>query len=226
MMVRASVFPIALAGSRFAITFLVYATLLGAICSVTLRSQETGPQPVKKSIQIDRFRLSDALPQIAKAYEVVVSLEERLQQPGKLLSLSLSQAPISDALNELVSADPRYEWHLEKDGAIRVQSIQPPPRLGDVVLPSFDVDNLYRREISKRLDEQTELQSWLKDRRCDRVEYTTGHDWDSDKKRISLHTTGKTLRENLDQVARESGNYFWSITASGDGVGCQVSIGM
>ena len=211
--------------AQLCILFLAYATLLGALSSLPPRSQGPAPQAVKRSIEINRLRFSDALAQIAKSFNTVVGLEETPQpQNEKLLTLSLNQDSISDALNRFIKADPRYEWHLETDGAIRVRSVQPPPPLGDLILINFSLVNRYRREISKLLDEQSEFQNWLKERGCERVEYTTGHDWDSDTKRISFSSTGTTLRENLDQVALETGTYFWSITKLPDRAGCRVSI--
>jgi hypothetical protein len=107
---------------------------------------------------------------------------------------------------------------------VRVQSLEAPPAIGEVVLLGLSIENLYRREVSNRLDEQTEIRTWLNEHGCKRVEYTIGHDWDDDKTRISFYTTGKTLRENLDIIALNGGTYFWSITSLGNSSSCDISI--
>ena len=206
-------------------SLLLIATICAALYCLPNQSIEAKQTQAKRTVLINNLRFPDALAQLAKTYDVVIGLEEILQSSEEnVLTLSLEQASISEALNQLIKADPRYEWRSENDGAIRVQSLKLAPAMGDLLLRSFAVKNLYRKDVSKLLDQQSDIHSWLTDHNCERVEFTTGHDWDSDSKQVSLYTTGKTLRQNLDLVALESKTYFWEIVHTDGETGCRISI--
>lgn len=204
---------------------LISVALVGATSPSASKLQQKPISSTKRSIEINQLRMVDALRKVATTFHVVIGLAETQRADrSRLLNLSLEQVSLPEALNQLAKADPNYRWEVGSDGAVRVQSLEAAPGVSEVVLARFSIDTLYRREISMRLDEQTEIQTWLREHGCKRVEYSLGHDWEDDKTQISFHTTGKTLRENLDIIALNAQTYFWSITRLGDFDGCEISI--
>jgi hypothetical protein len=204
---------------------LISVTLVAATIPRASRIQQEAVSSTKHSIEINQLLMNDALQKVGEAFSVVIGeVQTHRANRSQLINLTLKQVTLPEALNQLVKADPNYTWEFGSDGAVRVHSIEAPPAVEDVILFGFSIDNLYRREVSQRLDEQAEVQTWLREHGCKRTEYSIGHDWEDDKTRISFHTTGKTLRENLDIIALNAQTYFWSITRLGDFDDCEISI--
>ena len=200
-------------------------TLISATSSIAWQLQQDPISSTKRSIEIDQLLMNDALQKVGKTFSVVIGeVQTHRANRSRLINLALKQVTLPEALNQLVKADPNYTWEFGSDGAVRVHSIEAPPAVEDVILFGYSIDNLYRREVSQRLDEQAEIQTWLREHGCKRTEYSLGHDWEDDKTRISFHTTGKTLRENLDITALKAGTYYWSISRLGDFSDCEISI--
>ncbi len=200
-------------------------TLVAVTSPSAPKLQQEPIASTKRSIEINQLLMNDALQKVGKTFSVVIAeVQTHRTNRSRLINLTLKQVTLPEALNQLVKADPNYTWEFGTDGAVRVHSIEAPPAVEDVILFGFSIDNLYSREVSQRLDEQAEIQTWLREHGCQRTEYSLGHDWLDDKTRISFYTTGKTLRENLDIVALNAQTYFWSITRLGDFDDCEISI--
>lgn len=190
-------------------------------------SRKQSPEIPRHDVEIHGYRFCDALPEVAKTFHIVVGLEGILESDKpKLIRLSLKNVSVSEALDALVRADDRYEWKMKADGAIGVRLVRPFASPGDVVVHSFDVNNLLRRDISAMLDNQPELNNWFAEHSCRRVEVIQGHEWDYDTQPISIHTFDKTLRENLDAVALATQSYSWNITEVDNDGSCTFSIKM
>lgn len=185
-----------------------------------------GAGEARKTVDIRGLRMPDALRQVAVIFEVVVSMQATETTPfNKLVTLTLPNASLPEVMDALVGADPRYRWQLDKNGTIRVSSVVRAPNLADIVVRRLEFDGLYRREISELLDKRPEIRAWFRKNRCSRTEYFIGNAWVDDKMKLSLSKRDRRLEESLDEIARLSRTYFWSITKL-SGAGCQITIKM
>lgn len=195
----------------------------GAVVTQTPADARTVPV---HDVQIRNVRIQEALRQIAKKYRVVIGFESVAHgDEGKLMNVSVEKGMMADVLDSLVKADPRYRWLQESDGAIRVYSKNETLSLTDLIISSFTVTNLHRREVSESLDKIPEVADWLRRNQCERIEFTDGHEWRiKDDRVLSLSSHDKSLRENLNQIALQSQTYFWSAHQFDYNGGCAISL--
>jgi hypothetical protein len=199
----------------------------GALTALMLVCNAASSQTLiaRKHIEIKECLMPDALRMVAKTYETVIGLENVITAPfDRTITLRLDDASLPEALDALVKADPRFEWHFGKDGSIQVYGVDTRLTLPSIVLHEFKVQNMNRKEISDLLDRQEDVQSWLRQNTCERVEiFVAPHEKTTDRERISFDGSGKTLHENLDQVVQGMGTYFWEIGRL-TGEECRISI--
>jgi hypothetical protein len=144
---------------------------------------------------------------------------------NKALNVKMDHATLAETLDALVKADPRYSWQRESSGVVFVSSRNPHTTLPDLVMNKFNVQNLKREEISELFDSIPEISGWTKEHSCPRSEpVVTVGIFPEDRTRITLVTSGKTLRENLNEVVLELKTYYWIIGEAATENGCVSSI--
>lgn len=182
-------------------------------------------QPVH-NIRIDGEVVAEALKQVAATYQIVIGFEDsELPSYDKDVEIALDHATLVETMDAIIKADPRYSWLQEPTGAIRVFSRKAKLTLPDVVMPSLRIDNLGRQQTEDLLNASPEIVKWMQQHRCSdlRAIVTVGI-WPTDTTKITLTTSGKTLRENLDEVVRSLGLYYWMIRQAATDRGCQARI--
>jgi hypothetical protein len=189
------------------------------------------PQGVPPSESPQEFRiidrpLNEALKQAAATFQTVIGLEEvTAPHQIRLVTVRLERATIAETMDALVKADPRYSWERGANGAIRVFTRASRPSIADVVINDFHADSLSRNEAVSLLDSTESITGWEKSHDCSRLDVVvTAGRLPEGKHNISLNIAGKTLRETLDEVARQSGTLYWIIDEFTMRDGCHVSI--
>jgi hypothetical protein len=194
-------------------------------CLSASAQQVTTSQPLR-DVRNDSPLIGEALRQVAAAYHVVIGLEAT--EPPKtepLLAIRLDQATLEDALDAVTKADPRYSWRRQSDGTVVVFAGRAQFALPDVVMNTFIVNDLTRREILDALDGSQEIGNWMRQNGCVRSEaINIAGRPPRDTQHVTLTSNGKTLRENLSIVARETGTFYWIIGRSITSEGCRIGI--
>ena len=192
-------------------------------CAFVRKSACGQVAPVEKNIRIQKLLMPDALRVVAATYQTVIGLESVDAPPfDHTITLALTQVSLSQTMDALMKADLRYFWRQESDGSVHVLSRNGKLTLPDILVESFNVENMKRKGISDMLDKQQEVDLWLREHGCSRVELTNPLR-ERDDATIGFTSSRKTLRENLDEVVRKTGTYFWSIVQL-SGQECRVSI--
>ncbi len=182
------------------------------------------PSDGRRSVSIDGELMAGALFRLARTYGTVVGYENGLGGPEtKQLTAQLSNVYLLDAVESVVKMDPRFAWRLNPNGTITVFTKDVRPTLSDVRISHFEAKDHFRKEVSASLAEVPEVRKWLSQNRCTRTEWITGNSWRDDNKKITLNLTAKTFREVLDEVAKQSETYVWSIVQWDSGNGCEIS---
>jgi hypothetical protein len=191
-------------------------------------AQEGAPSPPTREQTIRFYYMSEALRNVAAAYRTAIGLEE--PSPEKLsppITVRFGHASLTQTLDTIVRAKPHYMWQHEPDGSFLVVRRNMRASLADVKLNSFDVRDLNRPEVESYLDRNPELTDWLNKQGCTRLARAlviTGSA-PQDTAKISLNNSGKSLRENLNEVVRGLGTYAWVVTETEKpGQQCQAGI--
>jgi hypothetical protein len=190
--------------------------------STTIQIQH---RQVLRDVEINGELMSGAAWRLSQVYGVVIGYESGSRGPERRnFSVQLKSVSIEEAMDAIMRKDSRFAWRINPNGTITVFNKEMRPTLSDVLVSNFQADELYRQEISQRLDEIPEIRRWLEDNRCQRTQWITGKEWRNDKKRVSLSMKQKTLREILDEVAVHSETFYWSINVWEESDGCHISI--
>jgi hypothetical protein len=173
-------------------------------------------------LKIDKFVIQQASVEEALAklhlYGVLVCLEKVPRSRGseeKLISLDLREVSIGNILDEIVKADPRYEWeYVELSTGCSLINVLPkgakenPKNLLNTKVAIFEINNLNAEEaVSNIYDLSPELQQRIK--YAGRAGSTlTGVPAASDHKRrkISLLLENMTVRQILNELICMSSN--------------------
>jgi hypothetical protein len=200
--------------------------ILFMLYAPNFQTRESDSSSTVQPVDINGSSMSDALGQVARQFRVVVGFEDVTSPPyDKLVTIHLAHATASETFDAIVKADQRFGWSQVSIGVFHVFKKGETPALPSVIVKTFAVDNLYRREISKLFDKLPEISNWLKDNTCTRSEAIAGSadPWQDDNKKVSLNARGKALSEILDEVSKRSGAYYWSVVRFGQGT-CRISI--
>jgi hypothetical protein len=121
--------------------------------------------------------------------------------------------------------DQQFDWHQDSNGAVHFELRGAPISLMDVTVPLFDYENPQWPEVTARLRAIPEIDRWLKEHECP----MPGEDiflagkppapW----RHFSIHARDLPFYEILDQIAAETGTYYWR-AAQITGSPCHVSI--
>lgn len=206
-----------------------YTAILLLVCPPLAMAQvETPSFPMRQRTRTF-YEITDALMNVAAAYRVVIGLEEpavpeRLSSP---VVIHLDHNTLAENLSAIVRHQPRYTWRREADGSFLVLRKGATSAVADLTFNRFEIQNLNRSNIEDYLDTNSELSAWLNGHNCTRegrAIVITGSP-PQDTAKANFDGDGKSLRENLDEVVRQLGTYFWIITETQrPGQQCRVGI--
>jgi hypothetical protein len=171
-------------------------------------------------------QLYEAVGQAASLFRTVIGVEEVASLPYvKPVKLQIEHATLTETMDAIIQADSRYSWRREPNGTIHVFSRAEQTTFPDVIIGSFEAKNLDRYQAVNRLDLSDGIRQWSKEHTCRRLDAIVIVGMPApEKHEITLTTTGKTLRENLDEIALAAGTYYWIVSEAHARSGCEVSI--
>ncbi len=127
-----------------------------------------------------------------------------------LISVSLSHTTIKEVLNTITAMDPRYSWRDMPHGTIEVSIGQHPlDELLNITVHNWNLGRTLRYEVTNKLADLGEIKNWLRSQSCTMSEFFVASPptevWD-----IKAHAADESLRSVLNEIARQTGTYFWS----------------
>ncbi len=140
---------------------------------------------------------------------------------------------IADATRHSVSAhqtigsvtDQQFKWHQDSNGAVHFVLRGAPLPLMDITVHLFDYENPQWPEVTARLRAIPEIGGWLKDHECPMPgdEILLAGKPPGPWRHFSIHAKDVPFYEILDQIAADSGTYYWR-AAQITGPSCYVSL--
>lgn len=190
--------------------------------------QQSLSTPSVHNVKIEGLVIDEALKRVAQTYQTVIGFEQ--SEPisfDQRIKVSLSHATLAEALDAIVKSDGRYSWRQESTGAIHVFIAGRNFSFPEVVLVSLDVKNLNRQAVSNLLNTRAEVVAWRQEHKCSRggAIVVTGAE-PADSTEVTLQTSEKTLRDNLDEIVSELGTYYWIIDQTVTDNGCFASVAL
>jgi hypothetical protein len=182
-------------------------------------------QPVH-DVRIEGEIITGALKRVAATYQTVIGFENSEPPPyDKDITITLDHATLAEVMDAIVKSDPRYSWQQQPTGAIRVFSREANFTLPNVVMASLRIEALGRDQTEVLLNASPEITTWMQQHQCSDLQgIVVGGIWPPDTTKITLTTGGKTVRENLDEVVRSLGTYYWVVSESVTEHGCRARI--
>jgi hypothetical protein len=186
---------------------LIAAALVLGICAVSM-SGVMAQQPVPPPVRVIRFdgdmeALLAALPNV---YGVTMGLELDTQRYHRV-SLSLTDATVTDVMNALVQSSKKYQWQ-QTGGIVDVWPLAGSNLLLETRISSFNVKDVSPSEAFDQLLNLPEVQANMTALNLKRraPEGSPGKLRDS---RFSVNLEGVSLREALNKITQESRLEIW-----------------
>lgn len=164
---------------------------------------------------IEQFQATDTralemFRQLAEKAHVVLGVSGTLVgSDHTLISVNLSHSTVGEVLNAITANDSRYSWRDMPDGTIEVAIEQHPLDLLQIVVHHWSVDHPVRYELTDKLGNLEEIKVWLQEHSCELAEFFIGA---PPAQVLDIKASGKdaTLRGILNEIAEQTGTYFWS----------------
>jgi len=186
---------------------LIAAAVVLGICGVSM-SGVMAQQPVPPPVRVIRFdgdmeALLAALPNV---YGVTMGLELDTQRYHRV-SLSLTDATVTDVMNALVQSSKKYQWR-QTDRFVEVWPLAGSNPLLETRISSFNVKDISPLQAFDQLLNLPEVQANMTALNLKRraPERDPGKLTGS---RFSINLEGVSLREALDKIAQESHIEIW-----------------
>lgn len=220
-----------------------------AISVLDLSAQDRTVEP--SSIRVDRFVVKDGktatkiLRSLAEKYRLVIGVHgsgnfRDLEMPAGI-DVDIKSGTLADVFDAVADihrhklsshqtigsvTDQQFEWHQESDGAIHFALLGAPISLMDVTVHSFDYENPQWPEITDRLRAVPEIDSWLRTHNCSmpgQIIHLGGRP-PSAWKKFAIHARDIPVSSILDEIAVESGTYYWRAAEIMNPNSCFVNI--
>ena len=203
--------------TRSAITKLAPVILLMTSYAITQLHATAQPPALTlaSSTRVEAFeatatRAMEAFRKLAQNEHIVIGVSGTLVgSDHTLISVKLSHTTVEQILNAITSSDPRYTWRDTPDGAIEITIDQHAAPLLAVVVHGWTLRHALRYEITTKLANFDEINNWLRSHSCTMSEITAGA---PSTEGFDIHTSAsdEPLRNILNDIARQTGIYFWS----------------
>jgi hypothetical protein len=224
--------PLSLLNPRYVISLVA---VLGLVLASAVRlgtawsqAKTTGSLPTGEKV-ITAYDMSEALQNVAAAYRTVIGLEEP-SAPVKLsppVAIHFDDLTLTEALNKVLAGQQHYAFRREPDGSFVVFRKGVTFSVANLALTHLEIRNLNRDEIEEYLETDSELTDWLREQGCARYPrvFSTSGSPPQDTALVNLDGGGKSLRENLNEIVRQLGTYYWTVTQTQKhGRQCRVGI--
>jgi hypothetical protein len=182
-------------------------------CAGCIKGQTPDPLGVHvENAEFTTLMTVDVFAAIAKKYHVVIGMSGVSIGPDSLhIDVRLRDGTLRDLLDTVVREDPRFGWEMRSDGSVAV-TLGATLTLPDVVVGSFDLAKVSRYEIAASIDQIPEAATWLQGSQCvlEQLIVIAGR---PERETIfpEVHTHNSPVWASLNDYARKSGKYFWSL---------------
>jgi len=152
---------------------------------------------------------------LAQDYRIPIGFELAAKQRGILVNVDARDVIFPQILDAIIKSAPAYQWR-ERDSGIEVLPVAGPSPLLDTIIRNFRVRDIDQTEAVNQLLNQPEIQNAMKAMGLKRRDPGTVPTAKNSGK-ISLTLDGLTMRQALNRIAGESGDWYWILRTSGDG---------
>jgi hypothetical protein len=195
------------------------AAVLAIVLSVaTVISAQQNPSPVERErLREIKFQgdMASLLAALGQQYDVVIGLEADPKKPRSEVTLDLHDVTFHDMLNGIVQSEPRYLWR-ENGGGVEVVPVSGGLSLLDTPIGSFQVKDVNRDLAINRLVDLPEVRAQSLSMKLRARPPAPPSERIRDEK-LGFNLSGVTLRQALNQIARDSGAKFWVFRQYPDG---------
>jgi len=190
-----------------------------AIVAANLTGQVSNTSPSSIPVQYfaEKSYTLEVVSRLAADYHVVIGAYGIIPAgDNRTIDISIKNGTLGDVLDAITKADPHFEWHDSRNGAIHFVSRGARFSLVDVIVPSFDVDNPQSEDVLNLLQSIPAVRSWYRKRKCP-IDYSimgTGGElilW----RNFSVHARDVPVSSILDEIAAKSHTYYWSFIQYG-----------
>ena len=170
------------------------------------------------SVHVRKFTATGRTPMsllsdIARKYHLIIGLYGTGKysdwEAPKTIDVDVKDGTLADVF-DVISRAGGFEWRRNSSGAVHFKMHGTTLTLMEVMVRSFDDENPQWPEIRNRLRTVPEVASWLQDHKCpvpNEEIYIAGHPptW----RKFSIHVRDLPMSSMLDQIAAQSGTYYW-----------------
>jgi hypothetical protein len=193
------------------------AVVVVILSSLSITSGQSRPSK-SESLRVVEFHDVDmgaALAAFAADYDVPIGLEADPEKPRSQITLHLRDVLFPQILDGIVQAEPKYRWR-ENNGCIDVLPVSGGLDLLDSRIDSFQLTDVNRALAVNRLFGLPEVRALVLAKNL-KPHLPSPLDRTKDEK-LSFDLRGVTLRQALNQIARESGTNFWVLRRYPNGI--------
>jgi len=190
-----------------------------SIMAASLSAQVNAASP--SSIPVNDFAAKsytlEVVSDLAQKYHVVIGAYGTiLHANNRTIEISIKGGTLSDALDAITTADPRFEWHESSNNSVHFVPRGAPLSLMNVMVHSFDIDAPQDTDILARLKSAPAVQKWLQKRKCPKDYAVIGAGGEPTPWRnFSVHARDLPVYSILDEIAAKSRSYYWSVIQYG-----------
>jgi len=195
-------------------TFAIVIVILSSL-SITRGQPRPNKSETLRVVEFHDVDMGAALAAFAADYKVTIGLEADPEKPRSQITLHLRDVIFPQILDGIIQAEPRYRWR-DNNGSIDVFPVSGGLNLLDSRIQRFQLTDVNRALAVNRLFGLPEVRALILSRNLKpRLPYSPS-DRTKDEK-LSFDLRGVTLRQALNQIARESGTNFWVFRSYPDG---------
>jgi len=151
---------------------------------------------------------------LGPSFGATIGFEADPLKPNSEVTVEVRDATFPDVLNAIVKSEPRYQWR-EVDGVFEVFPIAGTSPLLEMMIGSLRLTDVSGAEAINQLMDLTEIRPVVMSMKLKRRPDSTSAR--PSEQKFSINLSGVTLRQALDQIAKESGIRFWLFRKYDDG---------
>ena len=158
--------------------------------------------------------MASLLSALGPSFGVTIGFEADPLKPYSEVKVEVREATLPDVLNAIVKSEPRYQWR-EVDGVFEIFPIKGTSPLLEIMIGSLQLTDVSGAEATNQLMDLAEVRPVVMSMKLKSRAATTSAR--TSEQKFSINLSGVTLRQALDQIAKESGTKFWLFRKYGDG---------
>jgi hypothetical protein len=182
-------------------------TILCFSSSTALAQQPSAPRvqaPVIIQYDGDMAAILTEMPSI---YDVTIGLEVDGQQPHSQVVFDLREPTLAEVMNAIVKSAPKYQWR-EGAGFVELFPAAGSNPLLDTKINSFRTSEVDEAGAINLLMNLPEIQASLRALNLYRRAFAA-KSTEKKSEKVSVTLEGVTLRQALNEIAKQSGRRFW-----------------